>query len=71
MSFAVRIARLNADTSECLQHLRIAALNCLAILPTVIRYDMLHPLKSSVIRELDKALDDRKRDVRKAAVDAR
>ncbi|TDL24084.1 ARM repeat-containing protein [Rickenella mellea] len=51
--------------------LRIAALRYLGILPHVVRYEVLHPHKSIVIRELGKVLDDPKRDVRKEAVDAR
>ena len=35
------------------------------------RYDVLHPLKPTVLRELAKALDDPKRAVRKQAVNAR
>ncbi|KAF9006023.1 ARM repeat-containing protein [Cyathus striatus] len=50
---------------------RIAALRYLAVLPQVVRYDVLHPHKLTVIRELAKALDDPKRLVRKEAVDAR
>ncbi|KAL5531709.1 hypothetical protein ACEPAG_4586 [Sanghuangporus baumii] len=51
--------------------LRVAALKYLAVLPKAVRYDVLHPLKATVVRELGKALDDPKRVVRKAAVDAR
>ncbi|OBZ73673.1 MMS19 nucleotide excision repair [Grifola frondosa] len=50
---------------------RIAALRYLATLPSVVRYDVLHPQKATVIRELAKVLDDPKRSVRKEAVDAR
>ncbi|KIJ20729.1 hypothetical protein PAXINDRAFT_160240 [Paxillus involutus ATCC 200175] len=50
---------------------RVAALNYLALLPGAIRYDLLHPYKSGVLRDLAKALDDPKRAVRKAAVNAR
>jgi DNA repair/transcription protein MET18/MMS19 len=53
------------------QSLRISALKLLAALPGMIRYDVLHPQKSSVIHGLEKALDDRRRAVRRAAVDAR
>jgi DNA repair/transcription protein MET18/MMS19 len=41
------------------------------MLPNIVRYDVLHPYKSTVIRELSKVLDDPKRLVRKEAVDAR
>ncbi|KAJ8481644.1 hypothetical protein ONZ51_g5860 [Trametes cubensis] len=50
---------------------RIAALRFLATLPNVVRYDVLHPQKATVIRELAKVLDDPKRAVRKEAVEAR
>ncbi|KAI0333855.1 ARM repeat-containing protein [Cubamyces sp. BRFM 1775] len=50
---------------------RIAALRFLATLPDVIRYDVLHPQKATVVRELAKVLDDPKRAVRKEAVEAR
>jgi hypothetical protein len=36
-----------------------------------VRYDVLHPIKPFVLRELGKALDDKKRAVRKEAVDCR
>ncbi|GBE89610.1 MMS19 nucleotide excision repair [Sparassis crispa] len=50
---------------------RIAALRYLAILPNIVRYDVLHPQKALVLRELAKVLDDPKRAVRKEAVEAR
>ncbi|KAI0310724.1 ARM repeat-containing protein [Amylostereum chailletii] len=50
---------------------RIAALRYLAILPKVVRYNVLHPQKATVIRGMSKILDDPKRAVRKEAVDAR
>ncbi|KAK0467221.1 ARM repeat-containing protein [Desarmillaria tabescens] len=50
---------------------RIAATRYLAILPQIVRYDILHPYKSQVVKELVKVLDDSKRAVRKEAVDAR
>ena len=53
------------------QRVRIAALRYLAILPSLVRYDVLHPSKPTVLRELAKALDDPKRAVRKEAVEAR
>ncbi|KAJ6614174.1 Dos2-interacting transcription regulator of RNA-Pol-II-domain-containing protein [Mycena sp. CBHHK59/15] len=51
--------------------IRIAALRCLGVLPGVVRYDVLHPSKATVLRELAEALDDPKRSVRREAVDAR
>jgi DNA repair/transcription protein MET18/MMS19 len=49
----------------------MGALRYLGILPNTLRYDVLHPHKPKVIRELGKVLDDPKRSVRKEAVDAR
>lgn len=51
--------------------LRQAALKYLGVLPEVVRYDILHPYKAQVLRELAICLDDPKRDVRKEAVDSR
>ncbi|KJA28181.1 hypothetical protein HYPSUDRAFT_130307 [Hypholoma sublateritium FD-334 SS-4] len=50
---------------------RVAALRYLAVLPNIVRYDVLHPYKATVLRELATVLDDPKRSVRKEAVDAR
>ncbi|KAG5652051.1 hypothetical protein H0H81_006471 [Sphagnurus paluster] len=50
---------------------RTAALEYLSVLPSVVRYDVLHPMKATVLRELAKVLDDPKRSVRKEAVDTR
>ncbi|KAL0577529.1 hypothetical protein V5O48_004470 [Marasmius crinis-equi] len=52
-------------------NVRISALKYLGVLPKVVRYDVLHPHKASVIRELSLALDDPKRLVRKEAVETR
>ena len=49
----------------------MVALRYLGTLPQVVRYDILHPYKPRVIRDLGNCLDDPKRDVRKEAVDAR
>lgn len=49
----------------------MAALKCLALVPGAVRYDLLHPYKPRVLKDLAKALDDPKRAVRKEAVDAR
>jgi len=68
----VSIMLKNSMVSEVLSaRVRIAALRYLSILPQIVRYDVLHPCKSTVIRELAKVLDDPKRSVRKEAVDAR
>ncbi|KAF8909296.1 Dos2-interacting transcription regulator of RNA-Pol-II-domain-containing protein [Gymnopilus junonius] len=58
-------------TETSLTRVRISALRYLAVLPKIIRYDILHPYKASVLRELAGVLDDPKRSVRKEAVDAR
>ncbi|KAF5383772.1 hypothetical protein D9615_003569 [Tricholomella constricta] len=50
---------------------RTAALQYLGVLPKIVRYDVLHPSKSTVLRDLAKVLDDPKRSVRKEAVDTR
>ncbi|QRV73960.1 MMS19 nucleotide excision repair protein [Ceratobasidium sp. AG-Ba] len=50
---------------------QICALQLLAALPSTMRYDLLHPYKAQVLRQLGVALDDRKRAVRKEAVDCR
>ncbi|KAF9269073.1 ARM repeat-containing protein [Marasmius fiardii PR-910] len=52
-------------------NVRISALKYLGVLPKVVRYDILHPLKATAIRELALALDDPRRLVRKEAVEAR
>ncbi|KZT07275.1 ARM repeat-containing protein [Laetiporus sulphureus 93-53] len=50
---------------------RVAALRFLAAMPGTVRYDVLHPHKAGVLRELARALDDPKRVVRREAVEAR
>ncbi|RIA93901.1 Dos2-interacting transcription regulator of RNA-Pol-II-domain-containing protein [Glomus cerebriforme] len=50
---------------------RISALQCLGILPDHVSFDVLFPFKSKILRELSTALDDKKRLVRKQAVDCR
>ncbi|KAG6821481.1 hypothetical protein H0H93_010205 [Arthromyces matolae] len=59
------------NASRLVQRVRITALQYLNVLPRVVRYDVLHPSKSTVLRELAKVLDDPKRSVRKEAVDTR
>ena len=54
-----------------LQRVRTAALKYLAVMPSLVKYDVLHPQKPTVLRELAKTLDDPKRAVRKEAVEAR
>lgn len=66
---------LNSIVSELLQlssthkseGVRISAINVLALLPITFEVQYLQPYRGEVIRTLGKALDDRKRDVRKAA----
>lgn len=53
------------------QALRISSLNFLATLPGHIPYTTLHPQKAMILKELGKAVDDPRRDVRRAAVDCR
>lgn len=67
--FVILVTYTQADTAA--QRVRIAALKFLSVLPQVVRYDVLHPQKAHVLRELSKVLDDPKRSVRKEAVDAR
>ncbi|KAJ7464465.1 ARM repeat-containing protein [Mycena latifolia] len=51
--------------------IRVSALRLLGVLPAVVRYDVLHPCKADVLRELAEALNDPRRSVRKEAVDTR
>ncbi|CAK5283329.1 unnamed protein product [Mycena citricolor] len=62
---SVQLAQLHPPST------RIAALRLLAVLPSTVSYDVLHPVKSEVLRALSKALDDPKRAVRRQAVDTR
>ncbi|KZV93127.1 hypothetical protein EXIGLDRAFT_768350 [Exidia glandulosa HHB12029] len=50
---------------------RLASLRYLGVLPAIVRYEVLHPQKALVVRELGKCLDDPRRVIRKEAVDAR
>lgn len=60
-----------ARNTEWPKGVRVAALKYLALLPGTVRYDLLHPYKTRVLKELAKVLDDPKRAVRKEAVIAR
>ncbi|BGP17780.1 hypothetical protein JCM10213v2_005822 [Rhodosporidiobolus nylandii] len=51
--------------------LRLASLHFLGTLPAHIPYLTLHSQKATIVKELGKAVDDPRRDVRKAAVDCR
>ncbi|GAA5832383.1 hypothetical protein JCM11251_006429 [Rhodosporidiobolus azoricus] len=57
--------------SSSSQQLRLASLNFLGTLPAHIPYLTLHSQKATILKELGKAIDDPRRDVRKAAVDCR
>lgn len=62
---------LRRSSDDDVQRVRVAALKYLALLPGAVRYDLLHPYKPRVLKDLAKALDDPKRAVRNEAVDAR
>ncbi|KAF8328366.1 ARM repeat-containing protein [Cantharellus anzutake] len=51
--------------------LRCSSLRCLGVLPSAVKYSVLHPYKQKVIAQLGRFVDDPKRRVRKEAVDAR
>ncbi|CAE6417929.1 unnamed protein product [Rhizoctonia solani] len=65
---ALSNSQFSEETSPSVQ---ICALQLLEILPSALRYDILHPYKNEVTRKLGSALDDRRRAVRKEAVDCR
>ncbi|KAG9088547.1 hypothetical protein FS749_002072 [Ceratobasidium sp. UAMH 11750] len=68
----VRASLTNSQPSEAgTPRVQMCALQLLAVLPSTLRYDLLHPYKAQVIRQLGLVLDDRKRAVRKEAVDCR
>ncbi|CAE6466774.1 unnamed protein product [Rhizoctonia solani] len=68
----VKATLLNSQNSgEVTPRVQICALQLLATLPSALRYDILHPYKNEVVRKLGSALDDRRRAVRKEAVDCR
>lgn len=50
---------------------RIKSIRCLKAFPGAMRNELLLPYRRRVLRELVKFLDDKKRDVRKEAVDCR
>jgi hypothetical protein len=52
-------------------HIRMLALNCLNDIAKKGKYQYLSPFKPSVVKELSIVLDDKKRIVRKNAVDCR
>ncbi|CAE7224793.1 unnamed protein product [Rhizoctonia solani] len=68
----VKASLLNSQRSkEVTPSVQICALQLLGALPGALRYDILHPYKNEVVRKLGSALDDRRRTVRKEAVDSR
>ncbi|CAN6632568.1 DNA repair/transcription protein Met18p/MMS19 [Trichomonascus vanleenenianus] len=60
---------LKAATQGDAAGVKVAALNCLSVLPNALPVAKLQPFRADVIKQLRRALDDRKRDVRKAAAD--
>ncbi|KAJ1306672.1 hypothetical protein OPQ81_007667 [Rhizoctonia solani] len=60
-----------SNSEEITPRVQICALRLLALLPSALRYDILHPYKNEVVRKLGSVLDDRRRAVRKEAVDCR
>lgn len=67
LRFAIELALISPRS----QKLRLASLGFLGVLPAHIPYSVLHPQKASILRDLGKAVDDPRRDVRRAAVDTR
>jgi len=69
------LVRASLSNSELVagttSRVQICALRLLAALPNTLRYDLLHPYKAQVLRQLGFVLDDRMRAVRKEAVDCR
>lgn len=64
-------AFVKASTSSPSPKLRSAALRALAVFPETIPYLSLQAHKTTVLKGLSKAVDDRKKSVRKDAVDCR
>lgn len=58
-------------TSGSPMRVRLAALNCLSMLPRCVKPETLEPFRKQITNKLTVVLDDPKRDVRKAAVDCR
>ncbi|ORX37979.1 Dos2-interacting transcription regulator of RNA-Pol-II-domain-containing protein [Kockovaella imperatae] len=61
----------DGESSKSSGILRSTALRCLAMIPDVIRFDILRSQKAVVIRDLGRTLDDPVRAVRKEAVECR
>ena len=70
-SMVARLLKSARDPQSNSANVRWRALNCLRAFPGKVKDSNLLPFRSSVTRNLLTALDDPKRDVRKAAVDCR
>jgi DNA repair/transcription protein MET18/MMS19 len=77
LSHSTSVVRLSPNPVEWIvlmnreQKLRLSSLVFLGSLPACIPYSTLHPQKTAVLRALGEAVDDKKKEVRKAAVDCR
>ncbi|KAF9215555.1 hypothetical protein BGZ59_001005 [Podila verticillata] len=65
------ISLTNAQEPANTLKVRIAALKCLGAQPKSLPFTALRPYKAQVLKELEKSLDDRKRLVRREAVECR
>lgn len=61
----------NANDPANTLKVRMAALKCLGAQPKSLPFTALHPYKARVLKDLEKSLDDRKRLVRREAVECR
>ncbi|KAK9345583.1 Dos2-interacting transcription regulator of RNA-Pol-II-domain-containing protein [Lipomyces starkeyi] len=66
-----RVLESTVDKSSNPATVRVAALNCLAVLPKSLPREVVQPYRGEIIRTLAVVLDDPRRAVRKAAVDCR
>ncbi|KAG0085141.1 hypothetical protein BGZ93_000833, partial [Podila epicladia] len=65
------ISLTNSQDAANTMTVRIAALKCLGAQPKSLPFTALRPYKAQVLKELEKSLDDRKRLVRREAVECR
>jgi len=65
------IGLANANDSTNTLKVRMAALKCLGAQPKSLPFTALRPYKARVLKDLEKSLDDRKRLVRREAVECR
>jgi DNA repair/transcription protein MET18/MMS19 len=65
------ISLTSPDDSLNTMKVRMAALKCLGAQPKTLPFAALRPYKAKVLKELEKPLDDRKRLVRREAVECR